>query len=643
MRPHMRSVLSAVPAASALVTLIAALLLIERRNYLLFHSLAESFSIVIAGGIFMVAWNTRRFHTNGYLLFIGMAYLFVGLVDLLHMLAFRGMGVFAAPGANLATQLWLAARYIESVALLIAPAFAARPLRSGPALAVWLAVTASLLSAIFGGRFPTAYVDGAGLTAFKIGSEYAICVTLAVSLALLHAQRRRFDPLVWRLAGASVLVTIASELCFTLYHDPYQLLNGLGHAFKIVSVYLIYKAIIETGLSRPYALLFRDLKRREGELEEARAAADRANSAKDRFLAVLSHELRTPLNPVLLAASSLRRRTDLPREVQHELEMIRRNTELEQHLIEDLLNLTRIAQGKLRLDMTVMDADEALRHAIEICRSEGKRLTLRYDAAASRHHVRADPARLKQIFWNLIKNAIKFTPEGGTVTVRTCNREAHDGNAMVVEVIDTGIGMPPEVLEHVFQPFEQASPEVTRRFGGLGLGLAITRSLVEMHGGTVRAFSEGVGRGATFRVEIPTCPTPARMTIDTAAPAQHRPPARRLSILLVEDHADTAMLMARLLRSMDHEVHAAGAMQSALDAAAQARFDLVISDLGLPDGSGLDLMRQLRERHNLRGICLSGYGTEQDAIRSREAGFAFHLVKPLQIEQLTAAIERMTV
>ncbi|HZD60749.1 MAG TPA: MASE3 domain-containing protein, partial [Anaerolineae bacterium] len=246
------------------------LYVISLYNYPLFHSVAELFSIVVAAGIFMVAWNSRAFMNNNYLLFIGIAYLFVGSVDLLHTLSYEGMGVFHGYGANLPTQLWVAARYMESISLLIAPLLVGRQLKGRLTFAGYAAIVGLLLVSIFYLRiFPDAFAAGVGLTPFKKISEYVISLILLASLALLQKNRTAFNADVLRLLSASIIVTIASELSFTLYMDPYGLANLIGHFLKIVSFYLIYKAFIETGLVNPYSLLFRELKKSEEALRES--------------------------------------------------------------------------------------------------------------------------------------------------------------------------------------------------------------------------------------------------------------------------------------------------------------------------------------------------------------------------------------
>ena len=252
------------------VLLLYGLYLTSTYSFLLFHALVELFSIVIAGGIFVVAWNSRNFHGNNYLLLLGIAYLFVGGIDLIHTLAYEGMGVFVGQGSNLATQLWIVSRTIESLSLLVAPVFLRRKLHPRWTLAVYTLITALFLLLILKGRFPTGYVDGVGLTPFKKVSEYVISLILIGALWALFRRRKQFDERVWHWLGASIFLTIGSELTFTLYLSVYGPANLIGHFFKLVSFYLIYKAIIQTGLVKPYGLLFRDLKQKEEVLRQAR-------------------------------------------------------------------------------------------------------------------------------------------------------------------------------------------------------------------------------------------------------------------------------------------------------------------------------------------------------------------------------------
>jgi len=374
-------------------------------------------------------------------------------------------------------------------------------------------------------------------------------------------------------------------------------------------------------------------------LKEAKEAAETANRAKDQFIAVLSHELRTPLTPILLSSTAMEAEAKVPEDVRAELGVIRRNVELEMKLIDDLLDVTRISAGKIQLHQEVVDAHGCLRNALGICQSEitTKRLNVTLRLEATHPHVWADPARLQQVFWNLLRNAVKFTPAGGAISIRSSNID----HQLRMEFSDTGIGIEPDVLPRIFNAFEQAEQGKTRRFGGLGLGLSIARAVVELHHGTLTAFSEGTDKGATFTLEMGTVPEAKAppVAVPSATPAV---PSGSQRILLVEDHPDTLRILANMLQKWGYTVRTADCVRGALEEAAKEPFDLLVSDIGLPDGSGLEIMQQAKNLYGVSGVAISGFGTEEDIRQSRAAGFGEHLVKPVSIQDLHAAVQRIT-
>ena len=379
--------------------------------------------------------------------------------------------------------------------------------------------------------------------------------------------------------------------------------------------------------------------------QAARAEAEAANKAKDRFIAMLSHELRTPLTPILFASSMLGQDPTVPERIREELKIITRNVELEARLIDDLLDVTRITQGKINLAFETANAHQLLDSALRICSSEicAKNLTVQLELEAIEHRIRADSARLQQIFWNLIQNAVKFTPPDGQITLRSVNPHS---DWFRLEVIDSGIGITSEALSRIFDPFEQAGGA---GFGGLGLGLTISKAIVELHGGRIFASSPGADHGAMFVIELPNVLSssterclPSPMEIATSVSDVTQDVSTRPRILLVDDHADSVRPMQLFLEATGYQVTTAHNVAAALRAVTEEDFDLLVSDLGLPDGSGEDLIRQLQDMgHKLQSIALSGYGTEQDVARSLAAGFQLHLTKPVLPDLLRTTIDSL--
>ncbi|HEY8667472.1 MAG TPA: PAS domain S-box protein [Tepidisphaeraceae bacterium] len=369
------------------------------------------------------------------------------------------------------------------------------------------------------------------------------------------------------------------------------------------------------------------------ELQEAKEAAELASRAKDDFLSVLSHELRTPLTPVLAAVSFIEHDPALSPELREDIEMIRRNIEMQARLVDDLLDVTRISRGKVQLHFEALDAHAAIRNAVSMLQSDldAKGLALTMMLRARDFHIWGDPGRLQQVFANILGNAIKFTPSDGSITVRSSN----EGKRLRIEITDTGVGIEPDLLPRLFRPFEQGERSITRKFGGLGLGLSIVRSLVELHHGSVSAASGGTNQGATLAVEFETV-APVRGS-DHMAPADAEG-RKACRILLVEDHGDTREVMGRLLGSFGFVVTTAGSVREALALAERETFDLLVSDIGLPDGSGMEIMRHLKANQQIKGIALSGYGQDFDLRNSREAGFEQHLTKPVNFKILREAI-----
>jgi PAS domain S-box-containing protein len=397
----------------------------------------------------------------------------------------------------------------------------------------------------------------------------------------------------------------------------------------------------DQGNLRGFSKVTRDMSDqvRTREIEAEKMAAEKANKAKDEFLATLSHELRTPLTPALAAASFMAESVaELPDKFANDVHIIHRNVQLEARLIDDLLDLTRISTGKLELHQQHIDAHAAIRDAVTICRSDMNRkgLMVTTDLTAKDHFVWGDPVRLEQVFWNLINNALKFTGPGGEIRLQTWNQDGH----LHFAITDTGIGIEVGKQEKLFNAFEQGERGTSRQFGGLGLGLAICKNLVERHGGTISINSRGRGFGTTATVVLKPHLDPETNLV-APEPAAGEPKGG-LRILLIDDHEDTQRVLAGLLRRFGYEVSVAGGVKEALKIFSLQSIDAILSDIGLPDGSGYDIISEAKRIRAVKGVALTGYGMSEDVRRSTEAGFDFHLTKPVDVAELRSVLHKLS-
>ncbi|HEY9663077.1 MAG TPA: ATP-binding protein, partial [Allocoleopsis sp.] len=372
--------------------------------------------------------------------------------------------------------------------------------------------------------------------------------------------------------------------------------------------------------------------------QAAREAAEHANRIKDEFLAVLSHELRSPLNPILGWAKLLQQRQFTPDKTQQALETIERNARLLVQLIDDLLDIARIMQGKLVLHLEPVFLPDLIAAAIETVRLAAETKSIRLDVVqpAQAKPVKGDAVRLQQVIWNLLSNAVKFTPAGGNIVVRL---EQEDNNSQI-QVIDTGKGISPEFLPYIFERFQQQDSSTARQFGGLGLGLAISQQLVELHGGTITVASPGEGQGATFTVRLPLMASVQR---STPLMSPQTAGLQGLRVLIVDDEEDSLGILKALLEQEGAIVIAAISAQQALQVLEHSQIDVLISDIGMPETDGYTLLRQIRSLPNeqlrmIPAIALTAYAGEQDRQQALAAGYQTHLSKPIESEALLAAL-----
>jgi len=474
--------------------ILAGLYLTRWHSYLLFHSLIEVFTIVVAFGTFTVAWNARQMLEDHFLLFIGIANLFTAGLDLMHTLSYNGMGVFIGYGPNLPTQLWVAARAVQSGSFLAAPFFLKRKLRAAPVFVIYGALTSLIiLSTLVWRNFPDAYLPGIGLTPFKKASELVIILIFALALLFLYERRDRLSPPVWRLISWSILVLILSEVAFTQYLGVYDAINMAGHILRLAAYYLIYRALIATALERPYQLLFFNLKRKEEEIHARVNELQERNEDLDAFAHTVAHDLKNPLAGILLACQAVGDAHMGDEERKELLQEIVATARKMHSLIEALMMLAEVRQSDvphelLQMDDILSNVRRRLAHEIENTRAE---ILLPQEWPPAWGYA----PWVEEVWVNYLDNAMKYG--GHPPRIELGSERLKDG-IVRFWVRDYGPGIPPEDQERLFHINTRAGA----RNRGHGLGLSIVKRVVEKLGGSVGVKSQP-GLGSEFYFTLP--------------------------------------------------------------------------------------------------------------------------------------------
>jgi signal transduction histidine kinase len=482
----------------------------------------------------------------------------------------------------------------------------------------------------------------------RLSVTFEVHDSAASAATLLSARQLRTTPSRYEsaepvlVAGRDWLVTVRSAgeaVAQTPVLARQTFIGGLLLSFML---FLITRAQVrawETSVRHEQALRASALALRESESD-----AHAANRAKDEFLATLSHELRTPLNVVLGWVSMLRARGVPDDKVPHALEVIERNARQQAQLIDDLLDVSRVVTGKLRLEMRPVPLARIAASVIESLRpsADAKGIVLEAPPRSTPADALGDPDRVRQVVWNLLSNAIKFTPRGGRVSASLSRTDGH----VQLSVRDTGIGIAPDFLPHVFERFRQADSSTTRTHSGLGLGLAIARHLVELHGGTLEAHSDGEGRGATFVMTLRAAPAESASAAPVAAPASDRAPRLQgLGVLVVDDDPATLDMLVQALGSAGALVVAAESARRALDLLHTHEPDVIVSDIAMPGEDGFWLIERVRALPGTRGqtpaIALTALARREDRGRALAAGYQVHMAKPVDLNELESELQRL--
>lgn len=617
-------------------------------SYLLFHNIAELFSIIVACGIFIVAWNSRKYMESDYLVFIAIAFLFIAGLDLLHTLSYKGMQIFKDYDYY-ANQLWIGARFLESISLLAAFIFLKKKSNLNPYMVIFIYTvifSAIVMSVFYWKIFPICFIDGKGLTPFKKNSEYIICLILIIDISLLFRFKDKFDKNVFKLFVGSMSCTIISELSFTFYISNYGFSNLVGHYFKIFSFYMIYKAIIETGIVKPHDIIFRELVIKEQKLKEARDAADVANKAKSEFLANMSHELRTPLNGILGYAQILKLDSTLTKPQRGGVDVIERSGRHLLNLINEILDLSKIEARKMEINESIFNFPEFLKDIVKIINVRANQKDILFYSEIAKDipvNIFSDEKRLSQILLNLMSNAVKFTHQGRIVfTVKRVENKPENANPLILfHIEDTGIGIAQEDIEEIFSPFKQVG-EYSRTIEGTGLGLSISRKLVQMMGGELHVKSIP-GKGSVFSFELKI----AQITEILKEKESHHKnitgiKGEKKKILIVDDKEENRSVLVSLLSPLGFEIMEASDGEEGFQKALEFLPDLVFMDLVMPRKDGFEATRNIRNSPELKhvkvvAVSASSSLSAQEIIA--KSNFDGYIPKPVQIEEIFKSLE----
>lgn len=479
-------------AIAGLLTLVA-LYLISQYNYLLFHGIVELSSVIVIGCIFVITWNSRKYINNNYLIFIGIAYLFVGFIEFLHMMSYTGMNIFYQHDTNLPTQLWLAMKFMESVSLLIAPFFLGRKMEANKVFISYALVTALVLASIFSGVFPAAFIDGRGLTPFKVYSEYMIVAILVMSLLLLHRARSQFDDRIYKLLLFSIIATGLAELPFTLYSSPFDILNFAGHVLMVISFYFIYRAIIVTGIEKPYDIIFRDLAKSERELREAKGQAE-------LYIDLMAHDINN-MNQVSMGYLELALESDkLDKESRIEIAHALDHIKSSSALISNVRKIQQVKSGMLQQKpIDVCSLLEEVR--AQFSRIPDKAVAINC-SLENKCKVRANEL-LKDVFVNIVGNAIKHGDNDVAINILVSGVRKDGRSYCRVDIEDNGPGIPDEMKADIFNRLKRGDTKAK----GSGLGLYLVKALVNGFEGMVWVEDRVNGdrtKGSRFVVMLPS-------------------------------------------------------------------------------------------------------------------------------------------
>lgn len=494
-------------------------------NYLLFHTFIELFAVVVAFSLFIITWNSRKYISNKYLLIVGISALFIGILDMFHIVTYKGMDIIKSP-IYYANQFWIITRFIEASTMLCAFIFIKTKSEIKYNLLIFIYSVITLLvvlSILVFENFPTCYIEGEGQTTFKIYSEYAIMSLLGTALILLHRNKSYFGEEIYKLLAFSILSAILSEFSFTLYVSNYGLSNQVGHYTKLLTFFLIYKANIETGFIKPTESIFKELKeseknykvlyekykkqgeellQRNFEYKELNSKLLQSNKTKDKFFSIIAHDLKNPFNGLLGLSNLLIENNERISEERKNtiIQAMHKTSKNAYELLENLLQWSRSQLDRIEFHPVTINVNKEISEIVYLFDSQRKKKNIKIKTYIDEQHsLYADRNMFQLCVRNLISNAVKFTPQGGNITISTKKSD----NSLFVYVKDSGYGMPKAVQEKLFKITEKVSTVGTDKEVGTGLGLILVQEFMSKHNGEV-FFDSEPGYSTTFTLRFPS-------------------------------------------------------------------------------------------------------------------------------------------
>ena len=640
---------------------------ISFKNYLLFHSSAEIFSIVIAFSAFIIAINSPKKSEKSFLLIVGIGFGAVAFFDTSHSFTYKGMTIFSGDTSNITIQFWIIARYIGSLSILIACFYFNKKINLIKVMLIYILISFVLFFSVIYKIFPDCYIDGIGLTQFKIFSEYIIMVIFAITLYKLYQNNQYFMQKTYLLVSLAVFISICQEMMFTLYVNMYGIPNMLGHLFKIVAFYLIYKAMVQTIIKESFESIFLQLKNQNEllkikveektrqliatnlslqenntKLKVEKIIAQKANKAKSEFLANMSHELRTPMNGII-GMGELLSYTILNEEQSLFLDDIRISADNLLAIINDILDLSRIESGKMDLEIKDFEIEKMIKTVLSLlsynAHKKGIEVIYYIDKDIPEFLI-GDEKKIRQILVNLVGNSVKFTKTGHIFLEIKKKSVSNKIFELEFSVTDTGVGILEENKSKLFQPFVQGDLSYTKKYQGTGLGLTISKKLVEIMDGSI-GFESKIGKGTRFYFDLKLKKSLKEMQYFKEFDIDYK----KLTVLFIDDNKLNRKITDKVLSDEGVNVILAESGARGIEILKTSpKIDIILLDVNMPIMDGFQTAKKINETYSDKYSILmfTSVDIRDKLAKIKELGVTDYLIKPVMRKELLTMIKKAT-